>query len=339
MSSHERLAVIFGCATTELRDQERDFFRASRPVGFILFRRNCHSPDQLRALIAALRETVDDPAAPILIDQEGGRVARLEPPYWRRYPAPARMAALGGDIAAEAVALAARLIADDLTALGMTVDCLPVLDLPAAGADSVIGDRAYGSDPSVVARLGRAAAEGLMAGGVLPVMKHIPGHGRARVDSHFKLPKVATGRAALEATDFEPFRALRDMPWAMTAHVLYETIDPERPATLSPRVIEEIIRASIGFDGVLVSDDLSMRALSGALGERARDALAAGCDLALHCNGDIKEMKLVAEAASPLTVRAKRRLERGEASRIQCGEPFDRVVAEARLDALLADAA
>src|SRR5579863_6820287 len=239
LSSHERLAVIFGCAAADLKDQERDFFRASRPAGFILFQRNCNDPDQVRTLVAALRESVDDPSAPVLIDQEGGRVARLQPPHWRRYPAPAQMAALGGETAREAVALAARLIADDLAALDISVDCLPVLDVPSAGSDPVIGDRAYGNDPLQVARLGRAAAEGLLAGGVLPVIKHIPGHGRAAVDSHFKLPRVGADRATLESTDFAPFRALHGMPWAMTAHVLYGAVDSEQPATLSSRVIQE----------------------------------------------------------------------------------------------------
>jgi len=335
LSSHEPLAVIFGCAATGLTKEERDFFRACRPTGFILFRRNCDNPHQLRVLVAALRESVDDPAAPILIDQEGGRVARLEPPHWRRYPAAAALAALGGDRPREAVFLAARLIADDLGNLGISVDCLPVLDLPIAGADPVIGDRAYGRDPALVERLGRAAAEGLLAGGVLPVIKHIPGHGRAAVDSHFALPRVGADLAALERTDFAPFRALRDMPWAMTAHVLYEAVDPDLPATLSRRVIDAIIRGSIGFDGILVSDDLSMRALGGTIGARARDALAAGCDLALHCNGNLDEMKQVARAAFPLTAAAKERLERGEARRVR-PMPFDRAGTEARFDALLA---
>jgi len=335
LSSHEPLAVIFGCAATSLRDEERDFFSGTRPTGFILFRRNCDNPAQLRALVASLRESVGDPSAPVLIDQEGGRVARLQPPHWRRYPAAATMAALGGENAREAAFLSARLIADDLAALGVTVDCLPVLDLPAADADPVIGDRAYGNDPDLAARLGRAAGEGLLAGGVLPVIKHIPGHGRAAVDSHFALPRVATDRATLDRTDFAPFRMLRDMPWAMTAHVLYEAFDSRLPATLSRQVIDTVIRASIGFDGVLVSDDLSMQALGGSIGARARDALAAGCDLALHCNGNLDEMKQVAQAASPLTAIARRRLDLGEALRAR-PTPFDRAAAEARLDALLA---
>jgi beta-N-acetylhexosaminidase len=334
LSGHEPLAVIFGCAGPRLTAEERDLFGATRPVGFILFRRNCETPDQVRELAAALRDAVEEPAAPILIDQEGGRVARLGPPHWRRYPSAARVAALGGDRAQEAAFLSARLIADDLMALGISVDCMPVLDLPVAGSDPVIGDRAYGSDPGVVARLGRAAAEGLLAGGVLPVVKHIPGHGRAAVDSHFALPRVAADVATLERSDFAPFRALRDMPWAMTAHVLYEAIDPDHPATLSARVIGTVIRASIGFEGVLISDDLSMHALGGSIGQRARDALAAGCDMVLHCNGDLDEMRQVASAASAITANAKYRLERGDALSSRSA-PFDRRAAEMRLDELL----
>jgi beta-N-acetylhexosaminidase len=338
LSGHEPLAVIFGCAGPRLTAEEREFLGASGPVGFILFQRNCESPDQVRELTASLRDTVGEAAAPILIDQEGGRVARLGPPNWRRYPSAARIAALGGERAQEAAYLSARLIADDLTALGIDIDCIPVLDLPVAGADPVIGDRAYGSDPATVVRLGRAAADGLLAGDVLPVIKHIPGHGRAAVDSHFQLPRVAADLSTLERTDFAPFHALNDMPWAMTAHVLYEAIDPNSPATLSARVIGTAIRASIGFDGVLISDDLSMQALGGSIGARARDALAAGCDIVLHCNGDLGEMREVASAASTLTASAKRRLQRGEALRARA-TPFDRREAESRLDELLRNVA
>ncbi|MGH7124293.1 MAG: glycoside hydrolase family 3 N-terminal domain-containing protein, partial [Stellaceae bacterium] len=275
--------------------------------------------------------------APVLIDQEGGRVARLQPPHWRKYPAPATLGALGGERAQEAVRLVARLIADDLAALGITVDCLPVIDVPKPGADPVIGDRAYSSDPDAVARLGRAACEGLLAGGVLPVIKHIPGHGRAGVDSHNALPRVTASRAELEAADFAPFRALADMPWAMTAHIVYTAVDPDAPATLSPLVIREVIRGSMGFDGVLVSDDLSMNALGGPLGARAARALAAGCDLALHCNGNPAEMADVAAAVAALTAEARRRLARAETHRHPPAS-LDRRVAEARLDALLGGA-
>jgi len=337
LSNPETRAVVLGCAGASLTGWERDFFRDAAPLGFILFRRNCKEPGQVRGLVAALRETVGRADAPILIDQEGGRVARLEPPHWRRYPSAACLSALGGGRASEAVRLTAALIADDLASLGISVDCAPVLDLPVPGADAIIGDRAYGSDPEEVARLGRAACEGLLQGGVLPVIKHIPGHGRAGVDSHLALPRVATDLRTLERTDFAPFRALAGMPWAMTAHVLYEALDAELPATLSPRVIQETIRGSIGFDGVLVSDDLSMGALGGSLEKRARMALAAGCDLALHCNGDPQEMEAVVQGAGPLSTEARRRLCRAEAQR-RPRSSWDRAAAEARLDTFLSDA-
>ncbi|HLI20413.1 MAG TPA: glycoside hydrolase family 3 N-terminal domain-containing protein, partial [Stellaceae bacterium] len=236
--------------------------------------------------------------------------------------------------AREAAWLAARLIADDLGQLGITVDCAPVLDLPVAGADPIIGDRAWGGDPATVAENGLAVCDGLMAGAVLPVIKHIPGHGRATVDSHRALPVVDTARAGLDSTDFAPFRALAGMPWAMTAHVLYTAIDPDRPATLSPRVID-VIRAEIGFDGVLLSDDLSMAALGGKIEARAWDALKAGCDLVLHCNGMLDEMEAIAAAIESLSAAAERRVAAGEARRKAPGA-FDRNAAEARFAALLA---
>ena len=333
-SERKPLAVIFGCAGEELSPGERRFFAEADPVGFILFRRNCRSPAQVRGLVEALRGSVGRPAAPVLIDQEGGRVARLRPPHWRLYPAAARIAALPDPVAAEAARFGARLIADDLVPLGITVACLPVLDLPSAAADPVIGDRAYGAEPDRVARLGRAVCEGLLAGGVLPVLKHIPGHGRARVDSHYACPVVESGHQELSRTDFAPFRALAAMPWAMTAHIVYRAIDPAAPATLSRRVIGGIVRGEIGFDGVLVSDDLSMRALGGGLAERTRRALDAGCDLALHCNGDPAEMEEIAAAASPVSPEAAARLARGEAMRGRLAA-FDREEAERRFDALL----
>jgi beta-N-acetylhexosaminidase len=329
-------AVILGCAGEALSAGERHFFAEADPTGFILFRRNCRAPDQVRGLVEALRGCVGRVGAPVLIDQEGGRVARLRPPYWRRYPSAARLAALPDPTAEDAARLGARLIADDLSRLGITVDCLPVLDLPVAGADPVIGDRAYGVEPERVARLGRAVCEGLLEGGVLPVLKHIPGHGRARVDSHYACPAVAIEHDQMSRTDFAPFRALAAMPWAMTAHIVYRAIDPTAPATLSPRVIADIIRGEIGFGGVLVSDDLSMRALGGSLAERAQRALAAGCDLALHCNGDLAEMEEIAAAIGPLSGAAVARLERGEAVR-RGSEEFDRSEAEPRFDALMAE--
>ena len=329
--------MIFGLGGLELNEEERAFFRATAPLGFILFQRNCATPEQVRRLVAALRDCVGRDDAPVLIDQEGGGVARLKPPHWPAYPPAAAIGALDASLAAEAARLGARLIADDLASLGITVDCMPVLDLPAPGADPVIGDRAYGSDAAIVTTLGREVCEGLLAGGVLPVLKHIPGHGRAAVDSHVALPVVTAPLAALEASDFVPFRALARMPWAMTAHILYAAIDAGHPATLSPRVIGEVIRAGIGFDGVLLSDDVSMQALPGALGARAGAALAAGCDVVLHCNGAMSEMIEVAAAAEPLTAAAKRRLAAG-AARLRAPEPFDRAAAQRRFAALLAGA-
>jgi beta-N-acetylhexosaminidase len=327
-------AVILGCAGGTLLAEERRFFADADPAGFILFRRNCASPDQVRHLVEALRDSVGRADAPVLIDQEGGRVARLRPPYWRRYPAAAQIAALGAPIAAEAARLGARLIADDLARLGISVDCLPVLDLTVAGADPVIGDRAYGGDPDRIAALGRAVCEGLLDGSVLPVVKHIPGHGRAGADSHYVCPVVAAAHDELSRSDFAPFRALNAMPWAMTAHIVFSAVDPVNPATFSRTVIGEIIRREIGFDGVLISDDLSMGALGGGLGERARRALAAGCDLVLHCSGDRREMEEVVAASAAVTEATAARLARGEEMRRRPAE-FDRAEAESRFDALL----
>jgi beta-N-acetylhexosaminidase len=332
-------AVVLGCAGERLSAEERRFFASADPLGFVLFRRNCTAPDQLRALVAELRDAVGRVDAPVLIDQEGGRVARLRPPHWHAYPAAARIAALPDPLAAEAASLGARLIADDLAALGITIDAIPVLDLPVPGADAVIGDRAYGSEPERVARLGRAVCEGVLAGGVLPIIKHIPGHGRALVDSHRALPRVAAARALLTTSDFAPFRALSAMPWAMTAHIVFEAIDAAAPATFSRRVIDDIIRGDIGFDGVLISDDISMGALAGGLGERTRRALEAGCDLALHCTGVLAEMEEVAAATLPLSPQAQTRIARGEALRLASRREFDRPAAEARFAELLAQTA
>jgi beta-N-acetylhexosaminidase len=333
------LSVVLGCSGERLTAFERGIFTAADPVGFILFRRNCNSPEQLRDLVASLRGCVGRDDAPVLIDQEGGRVARLRPPHWRLYPSAARLASLPDPLAETAARLGARLIADDLARLGITVDCMPVLDLPAPGADPVIGDRAYGSDPERATRLAGVVCAGLLDGAVLPVVKHMPGHGRAGVDSHYACPSVEASCKELARTDFAPFRALAAMPWAMTAHIIYAAVDPTGPATLSRRVIAEIIRGDIGFDGVLVSDDLSMRALGGGLGERTQQALAAGCDLALHCNGEPGEMEEVVAAARPISPLTAARLERGEAMRLGSAvNGFDRAEAEARFEAILAGA-
>jgi len=328
--SAEPLAILFSSAGESLSADEAAFFRDADPFGFILFQRNCRAPDQVRALIAQFRDCVGRADAPVLVDQEGGRVARLKPPHWRRYPAPAQLAALPE--AATAVRLAARLIADDLAALGVTADAMPVLDLPVAGADGVIGDRAYCGMPEPVARLGRTACEGMLEGGVLPIVKHIPGHGRARVDSHKALPVVDEDFATLEATDFAPFRALREAPWAMTAHVVYSTIDPDRPATLSPLVVDRVIRGSIGFAGVLVSDDIEMGALTGTIAKRVKGALAAGCDAVLHCSGNLAAMRETAAATAPLTPQAAARIARGEALRRAAARAFERRAAEAHFE-------
>jgi beta-N-acetylhexosaminidase len=266
----------------------------------------------------------------VLIDQEGGRVQRLKPPRWRQAPPAAAFA--GRD--PEALRLNIRLNAAELAALGLDVDCLPCLDVPAPGAHGVIGDRAFSEDSAIVARLGRVVCEALLEGGVLPVVKHVPGHGRARADSHLELPRVAAGLAELRAVDFAPFRALKDMPLAMTAHVVYEAIDPDAPATTSAAVVRDVIRGWIGFDGLLMSDDLNMKALSGGLAERARAALGAGCDVALHCSGVLPEMEQVAAALGPLGDAAARRASAALALR-RAPAPFDCSVALARLDSLL----
>ncbi len=309
-------AVIYGCEGPTLTDWERDFFTEADPLGFILFARNCVDPDQLRALVAALRAAVGRDEAPVLIDQEGGRVTRLKPPAWRAAPAAGvfdELAQSDLESACEAAKVNARLLALELRALGIDVDCLPLLDLRLPEGHGIIGDRALGSDPEQVIALGRAVCEGLAAAGVISVIKHMPGHGRARVDSHEALPRVDAPLETLRDSDFRPFKALAAAPWGMTAHIVYTAIDPDRPATTSPKVISEIIRGEIGFDGLLLSDDLSMKALSGGLGERAGAALAAGCDVALHCNGEPAEMEAVAAAASPLTPAAEARLARGRA--------------------------
>ena len=310
-------------------------FRDVRPWGFILFKRNVETPGQVRALVEALRETVGRLDAPVLIDQEGGRVQRLGPPHWRRYPPGRAYGEVSRDswVRREVARLGARLMAHDLAMLGVNVDCLPVLDVPAPDGHEVIGDRAYGDTPDEVAMLGRAAAEGLIAGGVLPVIKHIPGHGRARADSHLDLPVVEASLGELDARDFAPFRGLSDMPMAMTAHVVYSAIDKSAPATTSRRAVRRIIRGSIGFDGLLMSDDLSMKALQGDFAERARASLAAGCDVVLHCNGDMAEMKAVLAGTKPLAGRAKARADAALARLPRRIEPFDAEAARARFDA------
>ncbi len=329
------LAAVFGCAGLALDPEETAFFRDVRPWGFILFARNVESPDQVRRLTASLRAAADRPDVPVMIDQEGGRVRRLRPPHWRAYPPAGAVAGLAAsaDVRRDLARLSGRLIAHDLASLGIDVNCAPVLDVPAPGAHDVIGDRAYGAAPDAVAVLGRAVAEGLIAGGVLPVIKHIPGHGRARADSHDELPVVDAPLAELEAVDFHPFQALSDMPAAMTAHVVYMALDPGHPATTSPTVIEGAIRGTIGFQGLLITDDLSMNALRGDLAERARASLAAGCDIVLHCNGDLAEMTQVAAGAGDLTGAAAARANAALARRPGRTEPLDIQAARDRFEA------
>lgn len=330
-------AAVYGCKTTELLGEERAFFRDTRPFGFILFARNCVEPGQIRELCASLRDAAGDPQAAILIDQEGGRVARLRPPHWRARPAAQRFGELYRKYpvsAREAQYLCARLIAHDLRELGISVNCAPVLDVPVPGAHDIIGDRAYSTDAATIIDLGRSAIEGYLEGGVLPVVKHIPGHGRANSDSHLALPRVAAKRDALSAQDFVTFRSLNFAPIAMTAHVVFEAIDPNRPATTSPRVVRDIIRGEIGFSGLLISDDLSMAALEGPLSARAKSALFAGCDIALHCNGDFNEMKLVASEVKPLSGVSLKRAEVA-LSQLHAPAPLDTDRAESRLNELL----
>ena len=338
----EARAFICGCHGPALSAGEREMFRKTRPWGLILFKRNIEDRSQLIRLIRDFRDIVGRHDAPVLIDQEGGRVQRLGPPHWRKYPPAGAFAAVGNpdkDATGDLIRLSSRVMAADLREVGVNIDCLPVLDVPEPGAHAVIGDRAYATDPGDVARFGRAACEGMLAGGVLPVIKHMPGHGRARADSHLELPIVAAPLAELERTDFAPFKALADMPLAMTAHVVYSAIDPDRPATISPQVIREIVRGRIGFRGLLMSDDLSMKALKGSFTEKTAALFAAGLDLALHCSGESSEAYEVA-AASPVLDGA--RLAMAERALMSVsGEPaaFDPVDAWTRIQSGLASTA
>ena len=321
-------AFITGVSGTELSDAERAFIRAERPWGFILFKRNIDTPEQVANLVKELRKSIDDPDAPVLIDQEGGRVQRLGPPHWPSYPPGAVFGTLydiDSALGLEAARLSARLIAADLIELGVTVDCLPLADVPVAGADAVIGNRAYGTEPAKVAAIARAVTQGLEQGGVLPVLKHIPGHGRATADTHFRLPVVDTSKEELERTDFAAFQPLADLPMAMTAHVVFSALDPAQPATTSATIIEQVIRGVIGFQGLLMSDDVSMNALAGTIAERSRDIFAAGCDMVLHCNGKLDEMREVALWTPELSGQALERAKRALASR-QTPRPFDRAI-------------
>ncbi|MEQ1887973.1 MAG: beta-N-acetylhexosaminidase [Alphaproteobacteria bacterium] len=330
-------AVIVGCSGPVLLPEEAAFFRDSGPWGFILFARNIKSREQVIELVDSLRASVGRNSAPVLIDQEGGRVVRLTPPVWRAAPPAAIFGQLyvrNPDGAREACYLNARLLAGELASLGITVDCAPVLDVPASGSHTVIGDRAFASDPMIVAELGQSMCDGLLAGGVLPVIKHIPGHGRAMADSHHDLPQVTAALDELRHSDFAPFQALSDMPMAMTAHVAFTVLDGATPASLSAKIINEIIRCEMGFGGVLMCDDLGMAALTGHFAERARRALQAGCDVVLHCSGVMSEMHAVMKACPALAGTAAARCAAALA-RLRLPDRFDAVAAQARLTALL----
>ena len=331
-------AFITGLAGTELSATERDFIRAERPWGFILFRRNIDNPAQVAALSAEVRSVVGKGDAPILVDQEGGRVQRFRPPHWPLYPAGASFGQLyqiDPALGLRAARLSARLIADDLTKVGVTVDCLPLADVPIPAADDVIGDRAYGNDPKTVAAIARAVTQGLQEGGILPILKHIPGHGRAMADSHLSLPIVDTAKNELESIDFAAFKPLADLPMAMTAHVVFSAYDPAQPATTSARMIEQVIRGLIGFQGLLMSDDVGMHALAGSIAERTKALIAAGCDMVLHCSGELEEMHQVARETPELSGKALQRAKRALSSRKTPTTPFDRAAAQAELDGLI----
>jgi beta-N-acetylhexosaminidase len=309
-----RAATVLGCSGLRLTKDEIQLFQSARPVGFILFARNVDTPEQVKSLIGEVRDAVNSASFVVMIDQEGGRVARLMPPHWRKAPPAADFGVLYKNNQAaglEATRLNGFLIGQETNALGINCVCAPVLDVPQIGAHDIIGDRAYASDPADVAELAGAMAAGLLNAGVIPVIKHVPGHGRAISDSHEDLPIVDVSRQELSACDFAPFKTLSYLPWAMSAHVVYSAIDKTLPATISPEVIQSVIREEIGFDGVLLTDDLSMKALDGEFSDRARQAIGAGCDVTLHCNGNFKEMVAVVDGSGPVTSTAATRLSLG----------------------------
>lgn len=343
-------AIVFGCAGTALSDEERAFFREVDPYGFILFARNIEDRDQVRALVDDLRGCVSHAQAPVLIDQEGGRVRRMRPPHWRDYLAPGVFTdayAARPEQALEAFRLSAELMAADLFEIGIDVDCVPMLDVRQPGSDKqVIGDRALGDDPQTVIRLGEAMVAGIERAGVVGVIKHMPGHGRSVVDSHLDLPLIEASVDELRAVDYVPFRHFAEsVPYGMTGHLLYTALDADCPSTLSPKVIHGVIRDEIGFDGLLFTDDISMGALSetkggGPIGERSRRSIEAGCDVLLHCNGDMDEMRAVAEAVDTLEGDGARRAAKADAHRSSVSQgrrSLDTEASVRRLDALLKD--
>ena len=331
-------AAIYGLSGPQLTENERDFFRDADPAGYILFKRNCCNKEQLRELNEELRSLSGRPDLPILIDQEGGRVARMQPPEWPAFPRAEAFAALydlAPSSAIEATRVNARAIALTLRAAGINVNCLPVLDVRQPGATEIVGDRSLGGEPMQVAALGRAVLEGMASAGVVGVIKHLPGHGRALVDSHKELPVVTASDEEL-ALDLEPFERLRAAPMGMMAHVVYTAWDTELPASQSPTVIGSIVRERIGFDGFLMSDDLGMHALSGDFGERAAKTVAAGCDVALHCSGDMAEMESIAAVIPDLSADGEARLARAMAGALNEADDLDFAEAVAKRDALLA---
>ena len=329
------LAVILGLSGPKLTDAERVFFRDANPWAFILFARNIENPEQLRRLTSDLREAVGRDCL-IFVDQEGGRVQRLTTPHWRKYPSGAvfsQLHAQSPKLGKRAAYLSYRLIADDLRRVGITADCAPVLDLPQENANPIISDRAFGEQTDKIIDIAHAVMAGLMSGGVAPVIKHIPGHGRAKVDSHKALPYIDTSRQEIESTDFIPFRALSEAPMAMTAHAVYEC-SSRSALTVSKKSLIELVRGAIGFNGLLMSDDLDMKALKGGLTRKTERALAAGCDVALQCSGQLIDMVQVAKGAILLSGRAKRRAIVAEL----CAEhitPFDREAAISEFDTIL----
>ncbi len=333
----ESKAMIVGVAGLALDDDEIAFFRDERPWGFIVFSRNIRGADQLSDLVASVRDCVGRPDMPVFIDQEGGRVQRLGPPLAPAYPPGAALGALYArdrNEGLQAAWLMARLHAFDLKRYGINANCLPILDVPVPGGHDIIGDRAYGRRPDQVEAIGRSVMQGLLDGGVLPVIKHIPGHGRAGADSHIELPVVTASRDEL-TQDFEPFKGLNEAVMGMTAHVVYTALDPDRPATTSPTVVRDIIRGEIGFDGLLMSDDLCMQAMTGTYAKRAEEVFAAGCDIALHCNGKLSEMQDLASRTPTLSGAAAERAERALAP-LGHDDGADEAVCRDRFDTLMA---
>lgn len=342
MPGNSPLALIVGVSGLRLSPTETAFLRDVNPFGFILFARNIETPEQVRLLTDSLREAVGRSDAPVLIDQEGGRVRRLRPPHWRNalpWGVFGRLYRENPQAGREATWLNARLIAHELHGLGIDTNCLPVLDVRSPSAHDIVGDRAFSEDPADVADLGGVVIDALLDGGVYPVVKHIPGHGRSDLDSHAALPVVDSSERDLQARDFLPFRRLNHAPFAMTAHILYQALDATRPATLSPTIVDRVIRKSCGFDGLLMTDDLSMNALSGSMEDRTRQSFDAGCDLVLHCNGVMDEMASIAGASRPLDGAGLRRWDHAKALRRAPDPAFEAEAAETRLSLLLKQAA